>query len=246
MISTDSGFFSILPESLQEQAFEAFAGGVQLSVGTVFLTIVLELASLPTVWGVLNQKNGKSLYSQAVAVNFINHFVFGIPVYAVAVALLCTTKVSANYVVSVVRGTAVMTVHAIIYYVMHKAFHTSPQLYVHHRFHHRFNTHVPPVAANAVSIVEYLLAYVLPFAMAALIVRPHEIEFRSAIAFVSLTNLLVHTPRLEAWSKKLWPVFVSTHDHLEHHKRLTTNYASPTINVDWILQQVSLVSGKTA
>ncbi|KAI2503786.1 fatty acid hydroxylase-like protein [Fragilaria crotonensis] len=246
MISTGSGFFSVFPESLQERAFEAVAGGVQLSVGTVFLTIVLEIASLPTVRGVLKQQDGKSLYSQAVAVNFLNHFVFGIPVYAIAVVLLCTTQVPANYVVSATRATAVMTAHAIIYYAIHKAFHTSPQFYVYHRFHHRFNTHVPPVAANAVSIVEYLLAYVLPFAIAALVVRPHETEFRFTIAFVSLANLLVHTPRLEAWSKNLWPVFVSTHDHLEHHKRLTTNYASPTINVDWILQQGSLVSEKAA
>jgi hypothetical protein len=83
------------------------------------------------------------------------------------------------------------------------------------------------VAANAVSIVEYVLAYIVPFAVAALLVAPHELEFRLAIAFVSICNLLVHTSRLESLSQKLlWPIFVTTH-HLEHHRKLTTNYASP-------------------
>lgn len=244
MISRAS--FSFLPEALQEQAFEAVAGGVQLSVATVLLTIVLELASTPTIRGVLKQRDGKSLYSQAIALNFLNHFVFGIPVYAIAGVFLCTTTLPANHVVFALRATAVIAVHAILYYAVHKAFHVMPHLYVYHRFHHRFNTHVPPVAANAVSIVEYVLAYVLPFALAALFVQPHETEFRFAIAFVSFANLLVHTPRFEECSKKLWPVFVSTHDHLEHHRRLTTNYASPTIKVDWILQLLTSVFGKEA
>ena len=238
--------FSFLPEALQVQAFEAVAGGVQLSVATVILTIVLELASMPTIRGVLKQRDGKSLYSQAITVNFLNHFVFGIPVYAFAGVLLCTKTLASNYVVFAVRATAVLTAHAILYYAIHRAFHIYPQLYVYHRFHHKFNTHVPPVAANAVSIVEYLLAYVLPFAVAALFIRPHETEFRFAIAFASVANLLVHTPRLEELSKNLWPMFVSTHDHQEHHRRLTTNYASPTIKVDWIIQQFSSISGKKA
>lgn len=230
--------FPSLPDYLREEGFTAVQGGTILSVATVLLTLVLELASLPTVRGVLQQRDGPSLYRQALAMNFINHFVFGIPVYFIAVVLFCDRTEAENRSIFAIRAAAVVAVHAVMYYGIHKAFHTSPKLYVHHRFHHRFNTHVPPVAANAVSVVEYVLAYIVPFAIAALLVAPHEREFRLAIAFLSVCNLLVHTPRLESLSEKLlWPVFVTTHDHLEHHRKLTTNYASPTINVDWILGQ---------
>jgi sterol desaturase/sphingolipid hydroxylase (fatty acid hydroxylase superfamily) len=227
-----------LPDSIREEAFTAVRGGTMLSVATVLVTLGLELASLPTVRGVFKQRDGPSLYWQALVMNFMNHFVFGIPVYFVAVLLFCDRTEAENHWIFTTRAAAIVAVHAVIYYGIHKAFHTSPKLYIHHRFHHRFNTHVPPVAANAVSIVEYVLAYIVPFAVAALLVAPHELEFRVAIAFVSICNLLVHTPRLESLSQKLlWPIFVTTHDHLEHHRKLTTNYASPTINVDWILGQ---------
>jgi hypothetical protein len=119
-------------------------------------------------------------------------------------------------------------------------------LYKYHRFHHRFKAHVPPVSANAVSSVEYLVAYILPFALGALIVRPHISEMRAVINITSLSNLLIHTPRLEKLSEKLWPIFVTTHGHIEHHKKLTMNYAAPTINVDWVVQQVKAASGKQA
>ena len=36
-------------------------------------------------------------------------------------------------------------------------------MYWAHRFHHRFNSHVSPTTANAVSIAEYAVAYMLPF-----------------------------------------------------------------------------------
>jgi hypothetical protein len=98
--------------------------------------------------------------------------------------------------------------------------------------------------ANAVSAVEYLAAYVVPFAVAAALVHPHETELQCAVAVVSVCNLLIHTPRLEEWSKALGPAFVTTHGHLEHHRRMTINYAAPTINVDWIVEQLRLPTGR--
>jgi sterol desaturase/sphingolipid hydroxylase (fatty acid hydroxylase superfamily) len=246
MISASSPFFSLLPDAFQHQAFESTIAALQLSISTVLLTIILEVASLPTVRGVLQQPNGRSLYRQAIAMNFVNHFVFGIPVYVIAGIFLCTGEVAESYFLFAIRSLGIITVHALLYYAIHKAFHVSPKLYVHHRFHHRFNKHTPPVSANAVSFVEYLVAYIIPFAIGAMLVHPHETEFRFAIAYSSVTNLLVHTPRLEALSKILWPIFVSTHAHQEHHRRLTTNYASPTFNVDWILNQIYVVLGKSA
>jgi sterol desaturase/sphingolipid hydroxylase (fatty acid hydroxylase superfamily) len=245
MISIDS--FAFLPGSLQEPTLEAIKGGTMLSIATILLTVVLELASLPSVRGVLKQPDGPSLYLQAIALNFRNHFVFGIPVYAIAGGpLLSHAQAAENPVIFAMRAAGLMGVHAILYYSIHKAFHASPQLYVYHRFHHRFNTHVTPVVANAVTMVEYLLAYIIPFAVGAVVVNPHETELRCVVAVVSLCNLLIHTPRLEALSENLSPVFVTTHGHIDHHKRLNTNYAAPTLNVDWILVQLQLVFKKTS
>ena len=235
---------SVVPESLQKGVWSAVSGGIVLSVATVLLTFVLELASLPTVRRVLKQRDGTSLYLQAVFLNFLNHFAFGVPVYVIAVPLFCHSQQAENWTTFATRTGTIFVVHSILYYSVHKAFHSSPKLYVYHRFHHRFNKHVPPVAANAVSAVEYLAAYVVPFAVAAALVHPHETELQCAVAVVSVCNLLIHTPRLEEWSKALGPAFVTTHGHLEHHRRMTINYAAPTINVDWIVEQLQIAYRK--
>ena len=231
-------------EFVLEPPWDAVLHGSMLSIATIILTFLLEIFSLPTVRGVLKQRNGPSLYLQAVALNFFNHFAFGVPVYAIAVSLLCRDDEAASVLLFLMRTTCVVIIHAILYYSVHKAFHSSPQLYVYHRFHHRFNTHVPPVAANAVSAVEYLCAYIIPFALGALLVRPEEKELQVAVAIISLSNLLIHTPRLEEVSKILGPLFVTTHGHIEHHKRMNVNYAAPTINMDWIVEQLQLFTSK--
>jgi sterol desaturase/sphingolipid hydroxylase (fatty acid hydroxylase superfamily) len=97
-------------------------------------------------------------------------------------------------------------------------------LYNAHRFHHRFNTHVAPSTANAVSFSEYALAYMLPFIVGCLVLRPDGVALFAAVSVISLNNLLIHTPALEAASRWLPALFVSTADHLDHHRRLTTNY----------------------
>ena len=56
----------------------------------------------------------------------------------------------------------------------------------------------------------------------------------------SFTNLLIHTPWLEeASAKYLPPWLVSTAGHIEHHRKLSMNYAAPTLNVDhWVRASV--------
>ena len=109
-------------------------------------------------------------------------------------------------------------------------------MYWAHRFHHRFNVFVVPVTANAVSVAEYAIAYMLPFIVGAHLLHPDRVSMWLAVGVVSLNNLLIHTPMLADASAKLVPwLFVSTADHLEHHKRLTAHYAAPTFSVDRIL-----------
>jgi uncharacterized membrane protein YhaH (DUF805 family) len=65
----------------------------------------------------------------------------------------------------------------------------------------------------AVSPVEYLIAYMMPFVMGGLLTRPDEISLMIAVCIVSLSNLLVHTERLH--DVRLPWFLVSAEKHLE-------------------------------
>ncbi|KAL3919632.1 MAG: hypothetical protein SGILL_003656 [Bacillariaceae sp.] len=207
---------------------------------TVLLTLVLELWSKDTVKKILDQPGaGISLYKAAIVANLVNHFVFGWTIYMSAATLFCrdTEEVSSSdRIISVIT---ILFVQSVFFYVAHRAFHSNPNWYRHHRFHHRFNTYVCPMAANAVSVVEYIFAYILPFTVAMPFVRPDTLSLRLSVGIVSVTNLMIHTPKLGEISEKFMPEFlVSTNDHLEHHKKLNCKYAAPTFNIDYLLEWI--------
>jgi len=216
----------------------------ELATGTLLLTIFLEFMSLGTVQGLLTtSRSGKSLYAKAWWTNVRNHFLLGPPVYVSASLFFIHESKEpfsvAHCILVAVRTLTIVLIHAICYYHVHKLMHL-PEWYQYHAFHHRFKTHVPPVAANAVSVVEYMAAYVLPFAVAALWVRPTGWEMKTAVSIVSLTNLVIHTPPSDAVSQfykdYLEPYMVSPANHTQHHRELKVHYAAPTINVDWLVQ----------
>ena len=72
-----------------------------------------------------------------------------------------------------------------------------------HRFHHAFAKHVTPSSANAVSVVEYVYAYMLPFVVGCAVCAPDERALLAAVAVVSVNNLLIHTPRLEVINQSI-------------------------------------------
>jgi sterol desaturase/sphingolipid hydroxylase (fatty acid hydroxylase superfamily) len=219
--------------------------GIKISTLTFVATLLLELWCLDTVKKVLKQPGaGMSLYTSAIFANVRNHFVFGWPIYAVAATLFCSQDdklVEPNdrvdlYLSRVASISTILVVHSLLFYTMHRAFHTHPSLYCHHRFHHRFNVNVPPMAANAVSAVEYVMAYILPFTVAMPFVRTDVFSLKASVTIVAITNLFVHTPKLSETYSKLCPAWlVSTEDHLEHHRKLNTKYAAPTFNIDYFV-----------
>jgi sterol desaturase/sphingolipid hydroxylase (fatty acid hydroxylase superfamily) len=122
------------------------------------------------------------------------------------------------------------------YYVVHMAMHATPYLYWMHKYHHRYNTYITPSAANAVTPAEFLLAYVIPPALIMTIVRPNRFEMDTAMSIISYCNILVHTPCLESWSAQNVPAWwVGPSVHCEHHRRIHKNFASPCLNLDYIL-----------
>mmetsp|Transcript_33506 Transcript_33506/g.70510 ORF Transcript_33506/g.70510 Transcript_33506/m.70510 type:complete len:255 (+) Transcript_33506:140-904(+) len=219
--------------------------GLILAMATLLITLVLELCSIPSAMAITRQKGGQRLYLTAVAMNFFNHLILGPPVYAIATSFFCRRELYPP-LLSAGSCAGCVLVHALGYYTAHRAMHTR-EFYWAHRFHHRFNSHVSPVVANAVSFVEYLIAYILPFVLAALLFRPDGPALFATVCIVSLNNLLIHTPSLEDLSQSLVPWFaVSTTDHLEHHRRLTKNYAAPTLNIDAMLRKFATVDSAVA
>jgi Fatty acid hydroxylase superfamily len=230
-------------------------GGVEMSMTAVIVTFMLELWSLESVRQVWKQQpNGKELYITSIIYNLVNHFILGVPTYMIAAIYFCsknddneetendltTTRWVKTWMSFLFQVMFILAAHSIQYYYVHKTFHESPLLYrMFHRFHHRFNTHVPPSAANAVTMGEYLLAYVLPFANVALVGRVTVPSLRCAIFITIVLNAVVHTPKLETWSERWIPFFwVSTADHLNHHRRLVVHFASPLFNIDNILSRL--------
>lgn len=223
--------------------------GLQLAFVTMFLTVLLELTSLDTVRRLRLDPQNKDLYRIACFINVRNHLLFGVPVYATSIALFGKQNDApaggGEDVLAFSRLIQVMLVvliHGLSYYTVHMAMHSHPSLYRFHKFHHRFNKYIPVMAANAVSVVEYLLAYVLPFGLAALLTSPvDELDMRAGVYIVSTCNLLIHTSALEknkAIASWLEPYFVTAASHSTHHRQLNIYYAAPTLNFDWFFAQL--------
>jgi sterol desaturase/sphingolipid hydroxylase (fatty acid hydroxylase superfamily) len=208
--------------------------GIQLSVTTLAMTIVLELTSIPTIRGLCKQQGGTRLYIMGLAMNVINLATSSLT-YAIAVPILCTPE-PRGPIASLFSIAALVTTQAVLYCAGHRLMHTK-HFYWMHRFHHRFNKYVPPSAANAVSMVEFNLAYSSPFIVGGILFAPDRWVLKVAISINYVGSALVHTPWLQSLSRKLLPWFlVSTHDHMEHHRLLNSHYASPTINVDRLVE----------
>jgi len=202
-----------------------------MAASTTVVMLVLELLCLDVAIGLA--RKSPSLYAQAWAATLRNNFLLGPAVYYVAQEFFCWPALPPAS--SAVAAVALVLVHAAGYYTAHRLMHTKA-LYWAHSFHHQFSTHVVPSASNAVSLTEYAIAYMLPFVVGCVVCRPDALALYAAVSLISANNLLIHTPRLEALAAALLPsVFVSTGGHLEHHRKLTKNYAAPTLNLDRLL-----------
>ena len=203
-----------------------------LSAGTHVLTLILELCCLDVVRGVLKEPGGKTLYRQALLLQFFNNSTLLPFSFWFGAVFLCRQRTP--LLVSVGSAIGLVSTQAVGYWYLHRKMHERRWWWM-HRFHHRFKNFVPPSSANAVTPVEYLLAYAVPVVGGMAIFASDRLATFLAVAWMLIANLLVHTPPLERLAQQLLPwVFMTTHDHMEHHRKLTTAYASPTLSVDRI------------
>jgi sterol desaturase/sphingolipid hydroxylase (fatty acid hydroxylase superfamily) len=217
--------------------------GLALAAWTALLTCACEAGSLASVRRLWTTKeDGAALYARGVACNVVNNGVLGPAAYeAVRVGFLAPATTTHGGPIEFVAVLAcLLACQSVGYYLAHRALHTR-RLYWAHRFHHRFGHGTTvPVSANAVSAVEYAIAYLLPFVAGASLLRPREDAFFWSVAIVSCSNVLIHTPWLADVGERWVPwVFVSTADHLAHHRHLTSHYAAPTWSIDRLLERGS-------
>lgn len=129
------------------------------------------------------------------------------------------------------RGILLIFIQNIGYYYGHYIMHQ--YLYSIHSFHHLFDDNVTSSIAFAVSMEEFLFAYILPLIFGSFLLHPNENTFLLVIGLIAVFNLIIHTPCLQT---KYYPsLFVSPNDHLEHHKKRTIHYAAPIFSIDRIL-----------
>jgi len=119
------------------------------------------------------------------------------------------------------------------YYLVHKLFHMT-RLYKFHRFHHKFDKRLIPSLGNAVSVEEFVLAYMIPFIIGAYITNPSEISMIIPLFLVATLNMSIHCQEL---TNIKYPSFiVSPEEHFIHHKQRNKHFAAPLLNIDKILE----------
>jgi sterol desaturase/sphingolipid hydroxylase (fatty acid hydroxylase superfamily) len=211
---------------------------IGVTIGTIVLawTALLELFSLAAVRTILKEKGGRVKYATALWYNLVNMLILLPAGYAVAAPHFTE---GASPAAMVLTGVGTVVSQSFGYYMVHKAMHT-PRLYPIHKFHHTFHSTVCPLSANAVSFWEYNLAYSSPFVLGSMLLKPARHAFLAVSLFLAALNGIIHTPRLAALSARVTPWWwTSTHDHLEHHRSITTNFAAPALSVDRILARAS-------
>jgi sterol desaturase/sphingolipid hydroxylase (fatty acid hydroxylase superfamily) len=224
--------FANLPSSLWR--------GIIAASLAVLLTVALEATCTLQVRMLCATPTGKNLYYSALCRNIWNNILLGPLTYHLAIAYVCTESKPGNAIVE--RSCAVLGIILVeggMYYVLHKAFHEYRSLYWIHRYHHKFHHIVLPSSANAVSTAEYVIAYMMPLVLGVHLTGADEISTFLGSAIVAIANLLIHTPSLEGnRESNLFWALVSTHDHLEHHRTSTSDYAAPVLHIDRIRKSI--------
>ncbi len=135
--------------------------GLKLA-GSIFLAAaLLELTVLDTVKAIVTKtEGGRSLYATAWVYNFINHLCLAPCVYTIGINLYASAE-PCSLMVTLAYAAATIGIHSVGYYLTHRAMHTKA-LWWAHRYHHKFNTFICPIAAAAVTQVGALSTFPAP------------------------------------------------------------------------------------
>lgn len=215
-------------------ALSLLAEGALFGSLNVIGMILLEFGlSMKDVKLLHKREAGRELHISGIAATAFNSIVLGSITYAVTVEYFCVKGPLALFQ----QACSVMVfllVENVMYYFAHMAMHTR-KLYWMHRFHHKFNVVVLPSSASAVSIPEFVIAYMAPFVVGSWVAGTDKSSAVVAASIVAISNLVIHTPALEEAMSHLPWMFVTPSDHFAHHRQLTCNYGAPLFSLDRIL-----------
>lgn len=205
--------------------------GLSITASTFVLTLFLDFLSVNYIYKLFKEVDGKKLYIESFLMNLFNNIVLGTLAFIVFSYFFEVEK-KLTFTLILVEFFLLLIIQAFGYYFAHRIMHT-PTFYFIHRFHHKYSKIVIPMAANSVSILEYIFAYLSPFIIGIILIRPSRFSLKLAISCVSLGNLLIHTPWLSDLSDKYIPdYFVKTSDHLDHHRVSSRKFSAPILNLD--------------
>lgn len=221
---------------------DSIIDGLYITLSTLGLTLLLELLSLTYVYRFVKRNGGKNIYFKSIGYSVFNNLILGTSSYVIFTYLFLNDNeksyIFGKQIYLFFETLLLLFIQSIGYYFAHKLMHTK-RFYFMHKFHHEYGQIVIPMAANAVTIYEYVFAYLMPFIIGIILVRPDKYSLRFAIYCVSYTNLLIHTPFLLeepiiGYLKAIPSFFVKPQDHFEHHSKLNKNFSAPIFNIDYI------------
>lgn len=177
-------------------------------------------------------KDNRKLYLQGKILEFINIVCIGPFLYSCMTPFVIDEL---NTMFQFYPFLFMILAHNMLYYIFHLLMHQWDCSI--HDFHHHYSTLLLPSTANTVSIGEFLFAYLSPLFISAYFLQPTEITFLSVVALITVFNLFVHTKEFEHVPYSNY--FVSPEKHIQHHRKRQRNFASPLLNIDYILSQIS-------
>ena len=208
-----------------------FVEGLLVGSLNVLLMFGLEhVYSKEDVNALRQREGGQELHVAGIRASIFNSVFLGTVTYYVTITYCCVSGPLTLFqqLSSVMKF---LLIENIWYYCAHWLMHRR-SFYWMHRFHHKFNAIVLPSSASAVSIPEFLLAYMAPFLLGAYAGSCDKYSAICSAAIVAVSNLAIHTPALEEKMKCLPWFLVLPSDHITHHRQLTCNYGAPLIHFD--------------
>mmetsp|Transcript_13823 Transcript_13823/g.20374 ORF Transcript_13823/g.20374 Transcript_13823/m.20374 type:complete len:240 (-) Transcript_13823:17-736(-) len=217
---------------LDEVDFQFIQDSFAVSLTTVVVMVLLEAMTWDEKWRQQwKEEKIRKLYFQAILSNAFHFFVIGPAAYGLASAFISWMgKCNPSYVS--IPGS--LLVQGFGYTLVHSWMHI-PSNYWIHKYHHGYNEHsfVRPITANAVAVLEFILAYMLTNVVAVVVFRPGASDMYYIVMSVSMANLLIHTSP-ETIPMGFLPTFLCSNiKHSYHHEdNVRAYYSAPIFDFD--------------
>ena len=167
----------------------SFCQGLQLGMYTITVSSILDNTISSEHTKALVERDIK-LYFEGMRANYLNLLLIS-PLYYVFVYLFLLNNLKEGFYL--LDYISLLLIHNVGYYAIHKMMHKIPQLKGFHNFHHLF-IDVIPSNGNAVSLMEFNLAYISPFIGGIYLISPNNDTLKSAIMTISFLNTFIHCP----------------------------------------------------